>query len=402
MKKNILLINRISYKKYYKDNIPIIDSNKYNLFIITSKERAHKVPYTDYVELYSCDISDEEHVLSISRLVNERYKIDHLICVGERNLLQAAKLRDELGIPGLSYNHTLYFRDKCLMKERLKTYGIRVPDFINTLSLDTCSEFLARHPKCVIKPKLGMGSAETYIIKSLTGLRNIYSLIEGRQSNYEMEEFIEGTMYHCDSIIENGNIKLCSISKYLNSTLDYSICNSLSSVIDDNPIITSKISTFNASVIAALDLKNGVSHHEVFVDNEGNVVFCEIAARAGGAGIIKTIEQAYGVNLLEAAISLELEHSSPPVNECGQYYGWVIFHPKNGIIKKLPNVETFNYPWVSYVKFHSDVGDKITNARFSTDALATFVVSGKDTQEVTERIEYLEKSFTFEYEQDSI
>lgn len=334
MKKNILLINRISYKKYYKDNLPIIDPNKYNLFIITSKERAHKIPYTDYVELYSCDISDEEHVLCIARLINERYKIDHLICIGERNLLQAAKLRDELGIPGMSYHHALYFRDKCLMKEKLKANGIRVPDFINTLNPDICSEFLPRHPKCVIKPKLGMGSAETYIIQAPDELRNVYSLIEGGQSNYEMEEFIEGTMYHCDSITENGDTKLCSISKYLNSTLDFSICNSLSSVIDDNPIITSKISAFNASVIAALDLKNGVSHHEVFVDNEGNVVFCEIAARAGGAGVIKTIEQSYGVNLLEAAISLELEQSSPPVNKFMQCHGWVIFYPKNGTVKK--------------------------------------------------------------------
>ncbi|MEK8104302.1 hypothetical protein NKG94_02535 [Micromonospora sp. M12] len=43
--------------------------------------------------------------------------------------------------------------------------------------------------------------------------------------------------------------------------------------------LTERIEEFNRRVVAALGLRDGVGHLEVFVGDDGAITFCEIAAR---------------------------------------------------------------------------------------------------------------------------
>lgn len=84
-------------------------------------------------------------------------------------------------------------------------------------------------------------------------------------------------MYHCDAIIENGNIRMCSVSKYLNSTLNFHTDGYLGSVMIDQGELQERLQQFNKEVIHALAYENGVTHLEAFVQPDGQIVFCEIA-----------------------------------------------------------------------------------------------------------------------------
>src|SRR5690606_13636250 len=52
-----------------------------------------------------------------------------LVTIHEVNVLLAAKLRDQFGIPGMNFDTALLFRDKILMKQRLIGSNVRVPIF---------------------------------------------------------------------------------------------------------------------------------------------------------------------------------------------------------------------------------------------------------------------------------
>lgn len=57
------------------------------------------------------------------------YQFETIIASSEYDVLRAGKLRTMLGIKGQSYESGLLFRNKVLMKERLQSAGVRVPNF---------------------------------------------------------------------------------------------------------------------------------------------------------------------------------------------------------------------------------------------------------------------------------
>ena len=54
-------------------------------------------------------------------------QIDRVICLWEPGVLLAARLREELGAPGMTVEECQPFRDKDMMKEKVAKAGIRTP-----------------------------------------------------------------------------------------------------------------------------------------------------------------------------------------------------------------------------------------------------------------------------------
>src|SRR5690242_21613080 len=55
------------------------------------------------------------------------FRSDRVECLWEPYMMLAARLREELGLPGLTAGQTVPFRDKELMKEVLGAAGLRTP-----------------------------------------------------------------------------------------------------------------------------------------------------------------------------------------------------------------------------------------------------------------------------------
>lgn len=398
MKETILILNRMDYWQYYNAEKSVIDYSKYDVVFITEKNKAKDIPSKDYLELISCDLNNEKHVLDIAKNLGEYYKFTKVLAFSERNLLLAAKIREILNISGMTYNEVLSFRNKYVMKQRLFKDGINVPKFEEITSYNDALKFLKENNKIVIKPKLGMGSANTYIIKSISELHDCFLEIENNLIDYEMEQFINGDMYHCDSLVVNGQIKLCSINKYLTSTLSFKNSKFLASVMEDDSNLKCLINAFNSSVIQALNFKNGVTHHEIFVDEKKNITFCEIAARVGGVGVNRATQQAFQINLIQSSICTELNQKVVEIKESGLLSGWLLLYPeREGVIKKINYEKILNKSWLPYYKVYAKVGDKINKAKYSSDGVAMFIVTGNSKHDLIKKINYLIEEFYIEY-----
>lgn len=118
----------------------------------------------------------------------------------------AGQLRDEFNVPRLKSGTVIPFRDKVIMKDVLQSKGIHTPrycSFDNKQTVDPSAYFQNLQQiiglPFILKPTSLPGGLGVVIIDSLS------SFVEFCKENpveaeYEAEEFITGTLFHCDSI----------------------------------------------------------------------------------------------------------------------------------------------------------------------------------------------------------
>jgi len=219
--------------------------------------------------------------------------VDRVLTNWEPLVMLAARLRERWGVPGMSVDTARGFRDKELMKERLRSAGVRVP---RSRRVRTAAEARAAAEEIgyplVLKPIAGAGCADTYAIASPAELEATLPRMGG-VAEASCEEYIEGEELTFDTICLRGKPVMENVSLYLPKPLEASKVEWLSpmsiSVRDlSRPDVASGVALGRA-VIDALGVEDGFTHMEWYRTPGGEAVFGEIACRAGGAGLVDQI-----------------------------------------------------------------------------------------------------------------
>lgn len=161
----------------------------------------------------------------------------------------------------------------------------------------------------------------------------------------------------------------------------------------DDADLEEKIKEFNRSVIQALGLQNGITHHEFFVDANQQITFCEIGARNGGGGIVQAIEQAQTVNLFHANLCLQLGLPLPEIKKTGLYSSYLFFTPQKGRVEEISELTEFEKPWIPLCGINAKKGDVLGEPQNSADLIAHFIVVGESVAELLERVRWIEENF---------
>jgi biotin carboxylase len=117
---------------------------------------------------------DEAAVIAATRDWLKGVTIDRVECLWEPGMMVAARLREALGVPGMSVEQTRLFRDKDLMKRALADAGVRVPKHRRASTVDemrSAAEALG-YP-LIVKPVAGAGSADTHRIDDAAELTRV-------------------------------------------------------------------------------------------------------------------------------------------------------------------------------------------------------------------------------------
>ena len=72
-------------------------------------------------------LADEDVVVATVHELARQVRIDRVECLREPYMMLAARLREELDLPGLTVAQTVPFRDKERMKQLLGAAGLRTP-----------------------------------------------------------------------------------------------------------------------------------------------------------------------------------------------------------------------------------------------------------------------------------
>jgi len=165
------------------------------------------------------------HVISKNISVSENAL--KIICLSEDNLLLAAQLRDEFNIPGMRFEQAQSFRDKTIMKYILQKNQIRTPHYVkfDHTRINDPKNYYDHLTQTiglpfVLKPFNLLGGLGIVMVKSFEEF-NSFCIENAKELSYEYEaeEFISGTLFHCDSIIENSEILFSTCCEYTNPNI---------------------------------------------------------------------------------------------------------------------------------------------------------------------------------------
>lgn len=228
-----------------------------------------------------------------------------VVALFEEHMLPAARLRDELGIPGTGASTALLFRDKVAMKEAASAAGIPVPRFdaVDSTTPPEVLESLVRgRGRLVLKPK---SQAASIGVTLFEGPDDLLHHARTRQiaDDHEIEDFVDGVICHFDGVVRDGQIKFVSLSQYVGTCYEFQHEDrALGSVTLDDPRLTGQAYDFTQSVLNALGLRDSSFQVEAILTHEGEFVFLEAACRYGGAGCGDHISLLYDVDIVGEAV----------------------------------------------------------------------------------------------------
>ncbi len=252
---------------------------------------------TDYLQVRN--LWDEDAVIAEVRRWPPHAGLERVECLWEPGMLLAARLREELQLPGLTVAETIPFRDKGRMKQILDDAGIRTPRHARATSVAEVSDAAEEigYPLCV-KPIAGAGSADTYRIDTLEELKEILPRLR-HVPEVSVEEFVEGEEYTFDTICADGEVLYFNIAWYrppplIARTTEW-ISPQTMTLRDVDAEHLAGGREMGHRVLKALGFGTGFTHMEWFRKADGEVVFGEIAARPPGARSVELMN--YGCNL---------------------------------------------------------------------------------------------------------
>jgi biotin carboxylase len=210
--------------RYYKVKYDVaIDHHAHNVCYAGTQEYLDQIPKGLRRSVFLLD-SKETAKEQLRRWLKAQPRFDRILTRQENLLMTAAELREEFGIRGMLPHETILFRDKVKMKNAIVRANLRAPRYRR---VERKMATLPWSGKTILKPRDGAGSQGVKLfstareavahIGETTGndLEHVYL------KNYELEEFVEGPVWHVDGYLFDGAPVVVRTSKYLGTCLDY-------------------------------------------------------------------------------------------------------------------------------------------------------------------------------------
>jgi biotin carboxylase len=245
--------------------------------------------------------ADESAVVRDVLGIASRMKIDRVECQWEPLMILAARLRERLGLPGMTVDETVPFRDKEIMKQRLDAAGVRTPHHYRAHSVAESRDAVAKigYP-AILKPIAGAGSKDTYRVNDTAELEAVLPRLR-HVAEVSVEEFIEGDEFTFDTVCANGALAFYNICMYrprplIARQLEWVSPQTIALRNPDAPELANG-KALGLAVLEALRFRTGFTHMEWHRMANGEAVFGEIACRPPGAFTVDIMNYASDIDL---------------------------------------------------------------------------------------------------------
>ncbi|MFF4604398.1 NikS protein [Streptomyces sp. NPDC001339] len=336
-----------------------------------------------------------------AELVRE-FGVRDIVACQENDLERAARLRQRFGLPGPVPEEVLAYRDKWEMKRAAVRAGLPVAAHTLLHTPEDLTDFTAAHGlPVVVKPRRGAGSIDLAVLRTeaeLTGWLDRGPGLTGPDGEalWLAEAYVEGAMCHLDGVVLDGRIVTMWPSRYTYVLADYrDRSGRMDIALDAADPLRHRLTDFGERLLKAFGGPEHFAFHiEVFLTPDGELVLCEAACRAGGAGVRDVHRAMFGFDPAAPPVrrQLGLPVAYEPGQEPSRIGGQLLFMRRPGTVRRLPDPAGMPEGVVKH-QFFARPGDRVEEAWHSGDFLAAFVVAGADRAQCEARIRALEGWF---------
>ncbi len=249
------------------------------------------------------DCGDTEQLAAGGRALKAQWgRLDRLEGYLEMLQVPIAEARDLLDVDGMRAEAARNFRDKNRMKEVLRKAGVPVARQALVRSGEDARTFVQEVGfPIVLKPLAGLGARNTQRAHDDSSLASaLNALLPSAANPAQAEEFVSGEEHTFEAVTIGGKTVWFSSTEYLPSPLkvienpwmQYALV--LPREMD--PPHVREFAPIHAKALTALGMKNGLSHMEWFLREDGSAIVSEVGARPPGANIMPLLAAAHGAD----------------------------------------------------------------------------------------------------------
>ena len=320
MKKHYVFIESGATIRF--DFSKIFDSNQYSLYLIIEENLFKTLStgavfaFQKIIKLSSFQFNVTELEKSLREIISQ-YHINledfSINTHDEYSLLNCAQLRAKFQIQGDKPEDIEHFIDKIKMKK--KAGQLKQPRYLK-FDYNRCKEDIVSYASTIMQALPFPIFAKPTNMASCFNVSEIHNEIQlmdwlGKRvpnESFELDEFVNADLYHCDSIIQNGVIKYVFPYKYSAPNAAFLRGEPIGSLpIQAEDTRYETVIRYNLQVIEIMSPPtNVVTHLEFFMDDKQNITFLEIAARAPGYEIPYIVEKMSYYNLEEVFVKIQM------------------------------------------------------------------------------------------------
>ncbi|MFA6011534.1 MAG: ATP-grasp domain-containing protein [Desulfobacteraceae bacterium] len=336
----------------------------------TIRKQAFEPTPTEGEEIL-CDTDPKAHsivTLQIKRhLRNFNISLDGIACFDCESMDLTARIALALGLDYPAPESILNCRDKSRTKEVWRANGVPCPRFQSVSNEDDVRDFFKElESPCVLKPVDGSGSERVFKCRTEDECVKAFAAIrENREAQRViMEEFVDGTEYSCDFIVDKESVRLIRMTRKIHAPgsvfgtiMAYEMIDFLSENVSRDYFMG-----ILGKAARSLGIERSLCMLDFIVSPDGDISLLEIAPRPGGDCLPWLIQRSMGLDILRMTLSAaepgHFDFKKPPmVSPC---VGLRIHAKQTGRLKNIDTTRVAQDPRVTDVYLKYRMGHQIT------------------------------------------
>ncbi|WP_069812731.1 ATP-grasp domain-containing protein [Streptomyces sp. TP-A0874] len=376
---HVAIIDRIGAATWTReDGTPLLPPDRFRVSVLSGSPSVKESKARLDLALHT-DVFDHDATAGIVAELHRTHPVHRIAAASERLLAPAAALRKELGLPGDSPRFTRGLLDKAEMKRLARRGGIAHAEGRVLYEPADAYELFEEYGAVVIKPRSLSGSQGVAICEDRPSLDRWLErrFVPGR---FLVERKVSGPMCHIDAVVHEG-VVAWDVSLYQQDSLAFTRGQPFSSKTVDDPLLRRRAEALLEQTVAAWGIRSAVLHMEAFVEGE-RLVFCEVAGRPGGAGIISAFQVTRGIDLRHAKILIDAGEDPGTLRQepVARHAGWTVHYSSGGVLAEYDDSAVAPYAYHRTVS--TEIGGRTTASAFSGTGLSTHVFADDSSDEI--------------------
>lgn len=303
------------------------------------------------------------------------HRPDGVVAFSESQVMAAALVQDQLGLPGPSLRAAVVSRNKALQRAVCGARGIRQPEYLVTPNLIDAQGWAAPRFPVVLKPLSAAGSEGVELVR---GAEEFAAAAARRAADGPLlvETAVNGPEYSWEALVDDGEVWFANLSAKDTTGPPYFVETAGRTGIKLPGPVGVAVDRFCRAVIDAIGVRSGLVHLEFNLPG-GLPTLIEIAVRTPGDHLMDLLGMTYDVDWFELVLRLAMRIPLPSrPSGGGRWAASLWLAPEPGTIISVDGLdEVRRHPDVVRAEVSARVGDVVPPVRSSADRVGHVVMA---------------------------